>query len=466
MPPVFESQNTLLETGSVLSVSQLARSARILIEENFASVQVEGELSNFRKPGSGHWYFTLKDSSAQIRCAMFAGKNRHTRMLPVDGLQVLARGRVSLYEARGDFQLIVERLESAGEGALRAAFDALRAKLELEGLFEESRKQSLPAIPRHLVIVSSLSGAALKDVLHVIKRRFPSLEVTVIASAVQGDAAEGQLLRALQQAGSMSADVVLITRGGGSLEDLWAFNLESVARAVAACPHPVVSAIGHQTDFTITDFVADVRAPTPSAGAELITPNREELAALINLRQQRLHRTLTQEVSHNLQTLSHLRARLIDPRLRLHQHMQRADELEARMRLAWSNRSNVRNQRLASATRTLTLLQPARQIANLRNILGSTRQKLQTAFEQIQQRRQLTVNANARALHAVSPLNTLARGYSVLIDESNRPIISVVQAQAGERLTAHLRDGALGVTVNDIDESNRLAAAVDENNAN
>ena len=247
----------------VLSVSQFTRQARILIEEGLGTVSVEGELSNFSQPGSGHWYFTLKDSTAQIRCAMFAGRNRAVRLKVANGLKVRIRGRVSLYESRGDFQIIAEGMEAAGAGALQAAFEHLKLELAAEGLFADERKRSLPAYPRHLTIISSPSGAALKDVLHVIERRFPALQVLLIESSVQGQAAEGQLLRALERSAAIATDAVLLTRGGGSLEDLWCFNLESVARALASCPHPTVSAIGHQTDFTITDFVADLRAPTP-----------------------------------------------------------------------------------------------------------------------------------------------------------------------------------------------------------
>ena len=252
----------------VYSVSELAHEARILIEEQFDLVWVEGEISNFRRPASGHWYFTLKDRSAQLRCAMFAGRNRQVRFAPEDGLQILIRGRVSLYEPRGDFQVIVEHAEPAGEGALRQAFEALKAKLADEGLFADERKRPLPAVPRHLAIVSSASGAALQDVLHVIERRFPALTVTLLPVSVQGNEAEGQIRRALSRVDQVGADVVLITRGGGSLEDLWAFNLESVARAVAACPIPTVVAVGHQTDFVIAEFVADLRAPTPTAAAK------------------------------------------------------------------------------------------------------------------------------------------------------------------------------------------------------
>ena len=265
-----------------MSVSQLARRARILIEEHLGEVSVEGELSNFRRPGSGHWYFTLKDQGAQIRCAMFAGRNRAVRLQVQDGLQVRLSGRVSLYEPRGDFQLIVDR-HGSQPAKVRCGrhYEALKEKLNAEGLFDPARKRPLPEHPRHLTIISSASGAALRDVLHVIERRFPGLAVTLIPSAVQGDGAERQLMRALGANGHAERQMwCLLTRGGGSLEDLWSFNLESVARAVANSPHPVVSAIGHQTDFAMTDFRRRCAGTHAfAAAAELITPARADLLA-------------------------------------------------------------------------------------------------------------------------------------------------------------------------------------------
>ena len=261
----------------VLTVSALNKQARLTIEERFQMVWVTGELSNFARPRSGHWYFTLKDSGAQVRCAMFANSNRRVQMQPTDGQQVLIRGRVSLYEGRGDFQIIADQMEPAGEGVLRQAFDALKVKLADEGLFARERKRPIPDIPKHIAVVTSPTGAALQDVLAVWQRRFPTLQVTVIPTAVQGPEAEAQVLRALNAASKLTVDAILLTRGGGSLEDLWTFNLESVARAVAASQIPIVSAIGHEIDIAITDFVADLRAPTPSVAAELMVPDGQEM---------------------------------------------------------------------------------------------------------------------------------------------------------------------------------------------
>ncbi len=444
----------------VFTVSALARQARLLIEERFNIVQVEGEISNFSRPASGHWYFTLKDDSAQIRCAMFAGRNRNVRPTPRNGNQVLIRGRVSLYEARGDFQIIVDALQPAGEGALRAAFEELKMRLAAEGLFDDAGKATLPSLPRHLTIISSASGAALQDVLHVIERRFPALAVTLLPTAVQGAAAEPQILAALARASRLTTDVVLITRGGGSLEDLWAFNLESVARAIADCPHPVVAAIGHQTDITIADYVADIRAPTPSAGAELITPAREELESLLRGYQQRAVTVLLQELRFQQTHLGHLGARLIDPRQILAQRMQQADDLEARLILACRNTLANHRSRLRSIADVLKILQPARQLPAYAKRLSTCFRQLHSTARQTTRRLELALAGSARALQAVSPLATLSRGYAVLTSSEagsiGSAVTSVRQVSIGAALTAHLHDGALELSVEKLDEDNRL----------
>lgn len=458
-PRDLSASPSLPASRPVLTVSALAREARLLIEDHFHLVWVEGEISNLRRPGSGHWYFTLKDDAAQLRCAMFAGRNRAVAFTPRDGTQVLVRGRVSLYEPRGDFQLIAEHMEPAGEGALRAAFEALKARLEAEGLFAAERKRPLPALPRRLAVISSATGAALRDVLHVIERRFPALEVIVLPVAVQGERSEATVLDALSRVSTVAPDVVMITRGGGSLEDLWTFNLESVARAVAACPVPTVSAVGHQTDVTITDFVADVRAPTPSAGAELITPDRSELASGLRLLHHRLARALGSELAAQRRHLGHLRARLVSPRTQVQQRMQRADELEERLRRALSGRLGTQRARLGAARRALQLLRPTQRIAAHHADLTDLAAKLRTAAARGIANRTSQLGAAARTLQAVSPLATVARGYAVLtrqVDGARQAVTSIDQTRAGDTLTAHLHDGALGVTVTARDPDNQL----------
>ena len=449
----------------VFSVSELAREARLLIEERFGLIRVEGEISNFRRPGSGHWYFTLKDSSAQIRCAMFAGRNRAVRFTPEDGAQVLVRGRVSLYEVRGDFQIIADAMEPAGAGALRAAFEALKEKLEREGLFADEHKQLLPHHPRHLAIISSISGAALHDVLHVIERRYPAMSVTLLPVNVQGEEAEQQILAAIAKTPMLEADIVMLTRGGGSLEDLWTFNLESVARAVAACPIPIVVAVGHQTDFTIAEFAADLRAPTPSAAAELVTPDTQELLGYFAQLERRLARNLSSELRLYNETVQRLRAQLVDPRQRLVQSMQRADDLEERLRLALKHRLGQAYSRASSLARSVRSLRPEALLARHRHSLRATGAELIRNMQHALSQRRDSVDAALRTLNAVSPLNTLERGYAVLTDgvgaNIGAPVSSVSATRPGTVLTAHLRDGSLLVNVEETSTDNRLLEATD-----
>lgn len=266
------------DISQILTPGDLARRARLLIEEGLGQVWLCGELSNFRVPASGHWYFTLKDDNAQIRAAMFVNRNRFMRLKPRDGMQVLVRGRVTLYEARSDFQIIVEQIEEAGEGALQRAYEALLRKLATEGLTDTARKRPLPARPRRVAVITSATGAALQDMLSVWRRRYPLLDVVVLDVAVQGEAAQAQILAALEKISGLEADVAIIARGGGSLEDLWAFNLEAVARALAACPIPTISAIGHEIDTAITDYVADVRA-NPLRRRGVVYAGQERAAA-------------------------------------------------------------------------------------------------------------------------------------------------------------------------------------------
>ncbi len=451
----------------VFTVSELAGAARFTLEERFPMVWVEGELSNLRAPGSGHWYFTLKDDAAQLRCAMFANRNRSVRFKPRDGMQVILRGRVSLYEARGDFQLLADHLELSGEGALRAAFDALKRKLSDEGLFAETRKRELPEFPTHLAVISSRSGAALRDVLSVLRRRFPTMRVTLLPVSVQGKDAEPQILEALDRLADWPAslgaepDVVLLTRGGGSLEDLWAFNLESVARAVAECPIPIVSAIGHETDFTICDFVADVRAPTPSAGAELIAPDildwqRRAARLTLSLRSHWRH-----TLAHRRQGLYLVARRLTHPGRALQQRMQRLDDVERQLIAATKARiDRARNVAMLLQTR-LRQFHPQREIALMRATLRRMEQSLARGIKARIEAARLGSAAVSRALHAVSPLETLGRGYAIVttpapaLQRWGTPITSIADTKPGATIVTHLEDGSLRSVVQDIEPNVR-----------
>ncbi|MEL7450439.1 MAG: exodeoxyribonuclease VII large subunit, partial [Pseudomonadota bacterium] len=326
---------------TVFTVARLNQEARAVLESGLGIVWVEGELSNLARPASGHLYFSLKDGRAQVRCAMFRQRNRALRFAPRDGLKVLVRARVSLYEPRGDFQLQVDHMEAGGEGALRLAFEALKTKLAAEGLFDERPDRELPSLPQRVGVITSPSGAVIRDILNVLRRRFPALPVLIYPVAVQGDAAAGQIVAALERAGRRAdCDVIVLARGGGSLEDLWPFNEEAVARAIHACPIPVVSAVGHETDVTIADFTADLRAPTPSAAAELIVPDRADLARHVGSLVERAQRAARRHFERQRERLRWLEGRLqqCHPGQRLHTQAQRLDELEARLRNSVSQR--------------------------------------------------------------------------------------------------------------------------------
>ena len=443
----MQTDSLPLPDDEVLTVSALNRQARLLLEGRFNRVSVRGEISNYRRPGSGHWYFTLKDDSAQVRCAMFVNRNRYSRMQPVDGAEVLLRGRVSLYEGRGDYQIIVEHLEPAGEGALRAAFEALKERLAAEGLFSGERKKSLPRYPAHLAVISSRSGAALRDVLSIVRRRFPCMQVTLLPVAVQGPDAERQLLSALQRVSVLIPDVVLLTRGGGSLEDLFAFNSEPLARAIATCPIPTVAAIGHETDLTIAELAADLRGATPSAAAELVTPDGQALALQFGELGARTSRAVATRIELAGHGLKALRARLTDPRHRMQQLMQRADDLEDRLRRAAAGRLEQLRNRIDSLGRSVLLLRPAERIeryAKTVKRLHATAGFLVTS--QIRNGRKNFV-ALARTLQAVSPLDTMARGFAIVTDRDGRPVTGAGSLAIEAKFQANFHDGAVNAVV-------------------
>ncbi len=447
----------------VLSVSQLAGAARFTLEERFALVWVEGELSNLRAPGSGHWYFTLKDANAQVRCAMFVNRNRSVRFKPRDGMQVILRGRVSLYEARGEFQLIADHLEASGEGALRAAFDALKRKLDDEGLFASARKRELPSYPAHVAVISSRSGAALRDVLSVLRRRCPTIRVTLLGVAVQGNDAEPQILKAFDVLSSWPAglgvrpDAALLTRGGGSLEDLWTFNLETIARAIAACPVPVVSAVGHETDFTISDYVADLRAPTPSVGAEMIAPDMRDWLQRAARLTRSLHAHWRQTLAHRRQGLAHIARRLTHPGRALQQRMQRLDDLERQLTSAIGARLGRAAHAVALLDTRFRQFYPQRSIDASRANLQRFEQSLVRAMRVRLDAARGTVASSSRALHAISPLATLGRGFSIVTKPApasqrwGTPITSIDDTHVGDQIVDHLQNGILRCTVDAIE---------------
>lgn len=431
-----------------LSVSQLNNRARLLLEDVFARVWVEGEISNLAKPASGHLYFTLKDSQAQVRCALFRQNAARVRQALRDGLAVRVRGKVSLFEGRGDYQLILDTVEPAGDGALRLAFEALKEKLSAEGLFANERKRALPAHPQRIGIISSPTGAVIRDIISVFRRRAPQVALTLIPTAVQGREATAQIVRALQLADRAGFDAIILARGGGSLEDLWCFNEEAVARAVADCVTPIVSAVGHETDVSISDFVADVRAPTPSAAAELLAPDSSDLQRRLDSLNRRLALSLRTRLSREQLRLDGLARRLRHPGERLRQQAQRLTT-DMRLRRAFAQQSTSRQERLARLEGRLHAQHPGRALALLRQRLDSLGERLPRAIElQLRQQRRQLENL-AQTLHIVSPLATLGRGYSILLDERGQAVRSAAQTRPGQRLKARLGEGELDVRVED-----------------
>ncbi|MGY0559679.1 exodeoxyribonuclease VII large subunit [Luteimonas sp. A277] len=437
-------------TGEILTPSQLNTLARSLLEDTFPLVLVEGELGNVARPASGHLYFTLKDARAQVRCAMFRPKSTWLKFQPREGLKVLARGRLTLYEARGDYQLVIDSLEEAGEGALRRAFEELKARLQAEGLFDPERKRPLPALVQRLAVITSPSGAAVRDVLSVIGRRFPLLEVDVLPVPVQGEGAAAQVTSMLQRAGASGRyDALLLTRGGGSLEDLWAFNDEALARAVAASPVPVVAAIGHETDFSLAEFAADLRAPTPSAAAELLVPDRTDLLAGLRAQHRRLVTLGTHQLRQAAQQADRaaLRLHALRPQARLDALRQRKLQALRRLQAAFAIQHERRQAALRHAQGVLRAQSPSRQL----EMLGARLQELQPRLHAIVPRRlrheSLRLSGVARALEAVSPLATVARGYAIVRREDGQVVRSVSDVQSGERVSARLQNGELHLEV-------------------
>ncbi|WP_115527945.1 exodeoxyribonuclease VII large subunit [Xanthomonas arboricola] len=428
--------------------------ARDLLEGSFPLVWVEAELSSVTRPSSGHLYFTLKDARAQIRCAMFKPKSTWLKFQPREGLRVLARGRLTLYEARGDYQLVLDHMEEAGEGALRRAFDELRARLAAEGLFDAERKQPLPAHVRRLAVITSPSGAAVRDVLSVLARRFPLLEVDLLPSLVQGDSAAAQVTSLLQRADASGRyDVILITRGGGSLEDLWAFNDERLARAIAAAQTPVVSAVGHETDFSLSDFVADVRAPTPSVAAELLVPDQRELVARVRRARARIAQLQQHALGNAMQRADRLalRLRAHSPQARLQLLQRRQEEAGRQLRARMTQLLERLQARVQRGQTRLQAQNPQRNLATLQQRLRALHP--QAAMQRRLQHDQLRLRGMVRSLEAVSPLATVARGYAIVTRPADGSVVrSAADVAPGERLRAQLADGSIAVRVEPSDD--------------
>ncbi|MGQ4878502.1 exodeoxyribonuclease VII large subunit [Billgrantia sp. LNSP4103-1] len=437
-------------TETALSVSEVNHRARLLLEQGIGEVWVEGELSGVSRPASGHVYFTLKDASAQLRCALFRTRARFVAAPMRDGDRVRVRGRVSLFEPRGDYQLIAEAVQPAGEGELLLALERLKQRLSAEGVFANARP--LPCPPRHLLVLTSPTGAAIRDVLAVLKARWPLARVTLIAVPVQGREAAPALIAALgllnrQQALDPSRDVVLITRGGGSLEDLWAFNDEHLARAIFHSRLPVMSAVGHEVDTTLSDLAADVRAPTPSAAAEMLVPDRHDLERRLAGLERQLWRCTQARLEREGQRLDHLRARLRHPGEVLVRKRGTLEDLNARLQRAMQARLGTEVRQLSHLQRRLTACHPGREVERAETRLEHARARLGQAMQREISRRRESLSGLARQLQAVSPLAVLGRGYAILQDDAGKVVRRASDTQPGQALTARLGEGRLKVEV-------------------
>ncbi|MCE9945402.1 exodeoxyribonuclease VII large subunit [Aeromonas rivipollensis] len=437
----------------IFTVTRLNSAVRMILEQDLGLVWLTGELSNLAMPSSGHWYFSLKDISAQVRCAMFKGNNRRVPFRPQDGMQVLVQARVSLYEPRGDYQLIIESMQPAGDGMLALRFEELKRRLDAEGLFDEGRKRPLPREPRAVGLVTSATGAALHDMLTVLERRAPDLPVFIYPTQVQGSAAISQIVAAITLANRRAeVDVLIVGRGGGSLEDLWCFNEEAVARAIAGSAIPVVSAVGHEVDVTISDFTADLRAPTPSAAAELVAPDRSARAQRLVHLKQRLVQAISRRQTAARHGFALLQKRLDhqDPKRRLEQQSQRLDELSGRLQ-------QLLNLRLHQGERRLANLELRLQARSPSTLLAAGKRRHQLAEERLHslmnKRQDLAAHRLAMLsarLDGISPLATLGRGYSITRTPSGEVISRAAQVSPGQQLVTMLAEGELRVRVEEV----------------
>ncbi len=433
----------------IYTVSQLNLEARCLLEEAFQTVWVTGEISNLARPSSGHFYFSLKDNNAQVRCALFRMSRRKIKFPPDNGQQVIAQAQVGLYEARGDYQLIIQDMHLAGEGALQLAFEKLKHTLEEEGLFNEEHKQNLPEFPQKIGVVTSSSGAAVRDILTVLKRRFPCVPVIIYPTLVQGDTAAGHIVHAIETANHRAeCDVLIVARGGGSLEDLWPFNEEKVARAIFASDIPIVSGVGHEVDFTIADFVADLRAATPSAAAEWVSPDQQEWRQTFDTLQQQFSRLITNTLQHAHSNLTHLNKRMRHPGQRLREQAQRLDHIEQHLLLSYKNYLQQKQRTVSDLNAKLNVHNPQFLLSQYHTALKTQHEKLQQLlhFKLQQQKQQL--QSLSRALDAVSPLKTLERGYAVVSNTTTGKIITkATQLRSGDPISTQFSDGEVNAVV-------------------
>ena len=434
----------------IYTVSRLNSEVRLTLELQFQTLWLQGEVSNFVAAASGHWYFSLKDNAAQVKCAMFKMANRNSSFRPQNGQQVLIRARISVYEPRGEYQLLAEFIESAGAGLLKQQFEQLKAQLQAEGLFSAERKKPLPAQVQRVGVITSPTGAAVRDIVTVLKRRAPGIEVIIYPCQVQGETAAAQLRTMLSKAIQRNeVDVLIIGRGGGSLEDLWCFNDELLCRALAACPIPIVSAVGHEIDFALTDFVADVRAPTPSAAAELVSPDQSHLIDRILQLKNRLAQAQRSRLQHAAPALLNLSQRLIalHPKRRLQQQQQRLDELQLRLTATIKRVFNAAQQRQQYSDKSLRQLSPVKSLRQHSLKLDELQRRLINVQHALLKQRKQQLAALGSQLNTVSPLATLARGYSITFDAKQQVVSNHLQLQPGDKVQVKLAEGGFEAEV-------------------
>jgi len=439
--------------SKAMSVSDLNRQVKRMLEVSYGQIWVSGEISGLSRPNSGHWYFSLKDNKAQIRCAMFRGFNQRVRFQPKEGDLILVRAKVSLYEGRGDYQLIVEGMEPAGLGQLQADFDALKLKLSLEGLFDETKKKPIPTTPNKVAVITSQSGAVIHDIISVTQRRFPALEIILLPVSVQGDKAANEIAQAINFVNQHDvADTIIVGRGGGSLEDLWAFNEEVVARAIFASSLPIISAVGHEVDFTIADLVADYRAPTPSAAAEKVTPDQFELMQQLDQQQRRLQYFIEARLQRNSDKLQGFCHRLKHPGEVLIDKNTAVAALVSRLNLALKSNLTLAQHRYERCNQTFLKHEPSQAIQQSFQTINYLYDKLLTKQSNLIEARQHRLSMAAQTLNTASPLATLSRGYAILAKKDkngkDKKVISSSQKlKAGDQISATLQDGVVHCTV-------------------
>ena len=450
-------ENQLDNTQEIISVSEINKRAKSILEENFPFVWIQGEVSNFFSAASGHWYFSLKDESSEIRCAMFTNKNHRITFEPKDGDHLVLNGTLSIFEGRGQYQIIVEHIELAGEGALLKAFEELKKKLQLEGLFDDSIKRQLPAYPKNIAVVTSPDGAVIQDIINVLDRRSPFLDLTVVPTLVQGEKAAPLICDALNKVGKLKkVDVVILARGGGSIEDLWAFNNEEVAHAIVNCPTPIISAVGHETDFTISDFVSDLRAPTPSIAAEIISQPYSELIETLEGYQNYISRSVISNIDLQRTQITNLIKRIRHPGDKLREISQKLDYLETALIQNINQEISFKKNGLNLKDLSLQQNSPQNKVKEAKVYLQNASKDLLKAL-QLEIERKSTVLAEIVAtLQAVSPLSVLSRGYSIISTEPDGKILSSSnQVEIGQTISAILSKGSIKAEIKSKDENEK-----------